>query len=266
MTARPSDRLGAAQFPEMAADGRLAIHPGATAAAARTLWQVLEATTEAFPRAIAIDDGQSALSYRDMLGKARHAGYRLASLGIGAGDRIGIRVTSCGAELYLSILAVLSVGAAYVPADMDDTDGRGELAWAAAGVRAVIGDGGELTWRTGRHRRSAARRPVPGDVAWITFASGTSGTPKGVAVSHGGAAAFLDAQASLFRHDDPLGPGDRLLAGLSVASGASCEGMWLAWRHGACLVPACCDVVRTGAERGRQSLPGDAVSSTPPCS
>ncbi len=34
------------------------------------------------------------------------------------------------------------------------------------------------------------------------------------------------------------GPGDRVLAGLSVAFDASCEEMWLAWRHGACLVPA----------------------------
>ena len=29
-----------------------------------------------------------------------------------------------------------------------------------------------------------------------------------------------------------------MLAGLSVAFDASCEEMWLAWRHGACLVPA----------------------------
>ena len=39
-----------------------------------------------------------------------------------------------------------------------------------------------------------------------------------------------------------------MLAGLSVAFDASCEEMWLAWRHGACLVPAHRDVVRTGAD------------------
>ena len=204
----------------------------------RTLWQVLEATTDAFPCAIAIDDGQSALSYRDLLGAARQAGDRLASLGIGAGDRIGIRITSGSAELYLYILAVMSVGAAYVPADMDDPDDRAELAWSVAGVRAIIGDGGQLTWRTGRHRRSPARRPVPRDDAWISVTPGTAGLPKGVAVTHGNAAAFVDAEASLFLRADPLGPGDRMLAGLSAAFDASCEEMWLAWRHGACLVPA----------------------------
>ena len=47
-----------------------------------------------------------------------------------------------------------------------------------------------------------------------------------------------------------LGPGDRVLAGLSVAFDASCEEMWLAWRHGACLVPAPRALVRSGEDLG----------------
>jgi hypothetical protein len=231
----------------MAADGPFAIHSGATATAARTLWQILETTAKAFPWASAIDDGQSVLSYRDLLSGARQAGYRLASRGIGAGDRIGIRMTTGTVERYLSILAVLSVGAAYVPVDPDDPDDHAQLAWSAAAVRAIIGDGGELTWRTGRHRRSPARRPVPDDEAWILFTSGSS-TPKCLAVTHGDAAAFVDAEAGLFLRDDPLAPGDRVLAGRSVAFDASGAEMWLAWRHGACLVPARREVARTGAD------------------
>ena len=50
--------------------------------------------------------------------------------------------------------------------------------------------------------------------------------------------------------DDPIGPDDRVLAGLSVAFDASCEEMWLAWRHGACLVPAPRALVRTGFDLG----------------
>ena len=42
----------------------------------------------------------------------------------------------------------------------------------------------------------------------------------------------------MFLQDRPIGPHDRVMAGLSVAFDASCEEMWLAWRHGACLVPA----------------------------
>ena len=54
----------------------------------------------------------------------------------------------------------------------------------------------------------------------------------------------------MFLREKPLGPGDRVLAGLSVAFDASCEEMWLAWRYGACLVPAPRRIVRAGAELG----------------
>jgi amino acid adenylation domain-containing protein len=226
----------------------VAVYPETPAAAPRTLWQVLEATTEAFPEAVAIDDGQLVLNYRELMTEARRAGDRLFAAGIGAGDRVGIRITSGRAWLYLSILAVLSVGAAYVPVDVADPDDRAELIWAAGGVRAILGNDGKLTWREARAAGKGARRPRPDDDAWVIFTSGTSGTPKGVAVTHRSAAAFVDAEARLFLRDDPLGPGDRVLAGLSVAFDASCEEMWLAWRHGACLVPAPRAVVKTGPE------------------
>lgn len=74
-----------------------------------------------------------------------------------------------------------------------------------------------------------------------------------MAVSHGAAAAFVDAEARLFLADEAseaIGPQDRVLAGLSVAFDASCEEMWLAWRHGACLVPAARSLVRSGVDLG----------------
>lgn len=181
------------------------------------MWQVFAATAEAFPEAIAVDDGRSALNYRGLRERVRRAGDRLAAAGIGGGDRVGVRLSSGSAELYLSVLAVLSVGAAYVPVDMDDPDERAELIWSTAGVRAILGDGGELTWREAGPGGTGVRRPLPQDDAWIIFTSGTSGTPKGVAVTHRSAAAFVDAEARLFLRDEPLGPGDRVLAGLSVA-------------------------------------------------
>ena len=174
----------------------------------------------------------------------------LRSAGVGAGDRVGVRMSSGTADLYLAILGVLAAGAAYVPVDADDPDERAATIWEEADVCGVLGDGMAFTPAHGARRPAVSRRPTPDDDAWIIFTSGSTGKPKGVAISHRSAAAFVDAEADLFLRDAPLGPGDRVLAGLSVAFDASCEEMWLAWRYGACLVPAPRRIVRAGAELG----------------
>ncbi|MEV4316594.1 Pls/PosA family non-ribosomal peptide synthetase [Actinocrispum sp. NPDC049592] len=214
----------------------------------RTLVDILSATARQHPNAPALDDGTAVLTYRQLMAEVEARRDILAGEGVGIGDRVGIRVESGTAELYLSILAVLAVGAAYVPVDADDPDERAELVWAEAGVCMVIGSQGELR-PLGPPMRCGVGPSADGD-AWIIFTSGSTGTPKGVAVSHRSAAAFVDAEARLFLQEEPMGPGDRVLAGLSVAFDASCEEMWLAWRHGACLVPAPRALVRTGMDLG----------------
>ncbi|MBE8519748.1 amino acid adenylation domain-containing protein [Amycolatopsis sp. H6(2020)] len=215
--------------------------------AERTLLDVLAATAERHPNAAAIDDGTTTLTYRRLLDEIDVYGRRLKSYGVGLGDRVGIRISSGTAELYIAILATLSVGAAYVPVDADDPDERAELVFEEAQVAAVATDGKINVHSTPGGREG---RPGPADDAWIIFTSGSTGKPKGVAVTHASAAAFVDAEAELFLTDEPIGPGDRVLAGLSVAFDASCEEMWLAWRHGACLVPAPRALVRTGVDLG----------------
>ncbi|MEV4150004.1 Pls/PosA family non-ribosomal peptide synthetase [Amycolatopsis sp. NPDC049691] len=216
-------------------------------ASERTLLDIVAETAERHPTAAAIDDGTTTLTYRRLLEEIDAYGRRLRGYGVGLGDRVGIRISSGTAELYVAILATLSVGAAYVPVDADDPDERAELVFEEAQVAAVATDG-----KIEVHSTPGGRDDVPGpaDDAWIIFTSGSTGKPKGVAVTHASAAAFVDAEAELFLADEPIGPGDRVLAGLSVAFDASCEEMWLAWRHGACLVPAPRALVRTGVDLG----------------
>jgi non-ribosomal peptide synthetase-like protein len=230
--------------------------PGSLAAPpARTLIDILQDTAARFPEASALDDGRRPLSYAQLMAEVRAAARRLHQAGLGAGDRIGVRIPSGTNELYVAILAVLLVGAAYVPVDADDPEERARLVFGEARVAGVLEAGGVLRGvdlaASGRTAPfTGARPPVPGDDAWVIFTSGSTGTPKGVAVSHRSAAAFVDAEARIFLRDEPLGPQDRVLAGLSVAFDASCEEMWLAWRHGACLVPAPRALVRTGMDLG----------------
>ncbi|MDQ7904069.1 amino acid adenylation domain-containing protein [Phytohabitans sp. ZYX-F-186] len=214
------------------------------APAPRTLLDVFADTVARHPDAPALDDGTGVYDYRRLAAEVAAVSEKLAAVGIGTGDRVGIRISSGTAELYVAILGVLAAGAAYVPVDADDPDERAELVFAEAGVCAVLGDRGAISIR------AAGDEPRPDDDAWIIFTSGSTGRPKGVAVSHASAAAFVDAEAALFLAAAPIGPGDRVLAGLSVAFDASCEEMWLAWRHGACLVPAARSLVRAGADLG----------------
>ncbi|WP_405179267.1 Pls/PosA family non-ribosomal peptide synthetase [Nocardia sp. NBC_01377] len=313
---------------------------GSLAAPARTLVDILAATAIDYPDAPAIDDGEVVLGYAELLAEIDVLVARLGAAGVSAGDRVGVRMPSGTHELYVTILAVLHAGAAYVPVDADDPDERARLVFGEAKVTAVVTANGiesvpaantpvgqdsaadtsverepaadtsagqaevapEQTTSaaataasagpepgtpesappglaateptgpefaksepsttasdSGHAEPAGAERtatevrtalPDPSDDAWIIFTSGSTGTPKGVAVTHRNAAAFVDAEAELFLREAPIGPGDRVLAGLSVAFDASCEEMWLAWRHGACLVPAPRALVRTGADLG----------------
>jgi non-ribosomal peptide synthetase-like protein len=221
------------------------------APAPRTLLDVLEETAARFPHAPALDDGHGCLDYTALLAEVGALAERLWAAGVRRGDRVGVRVPSGTADLYVSILAVLAAGAAYVPVDADDPGERAALVFAEAAVCAVIGEDRRVTrLHPAPEEPGEAGRPGVDDDAWIIFTSGSTGTPKGVAVTHRGAAAFVDAEAGLFLAEEPIGPGDRVLAGLSVAFDASCEEMWLAWRHGACLVPAPRALVRTGMDLG----------------
>jgi non-ribosomal peptide synthetase-like protein len=220
-------------------------------------------TAGRFPDASALDDGRRSLSYAELLEAATAYAQGMGAAGLGAGDRVGVRIPSGTNELYIAILATLLVGAAYVPVDADDPDERARVVFAEAGCAGILTADG-IAAGPGR-AGPGGRAPEPGDDAWVIFTSGSTGTPKGVAVSHRSAAAFVDAEARLFLRSDPLGTADRVLAGLSVAFDASCEEMWLAWRHGACLVPAPRSLVRTGMDLGPWLITnGITVVSTVP--
>lgn len=239
----------------------------------RTLIDIVRASTATWPEASALEDAEGALSYRELMAGVLAAAARLRLAGVARGDRVGVRMPSGSRQLYLSILAIVAAGAAYVPVDADDPDDRAQLVFRESGVVGIVSGAGRYLPRersaglpadadsasdlfSGRpphpstSTTAAVEAPSVDDDAWVIFTSGSTGTPKGVAVSHRSAAAFVDAESRLFLHSEPIGPGDRVLAGLSVAFDASCEEMWLAWRNGGCLVPAPRALVRSGVDLG----------------
>ncbi|GAA1705750.1 non-ribosomal peptide synthetase [Kribbella yunnanensis] len=256
----------------------MTLRRGDLAPSARTLVDVLSETATKYADEPALDDGSVSLSYRELMAQVEKFAARLTAAGVGPGDRVGVRISSGHNDLYVAILGTLHAGAAYVPVDADDPEERAELVFGEAAVAATVADDLELTVLREQPvgpvsndnadgysdypysaRMDAPEalpaprmsdRPEPTDDAWIIFTSGSTGVPKGVAVSHRSAAAFVDAEARMFLQQEPIGPDDRVLAGLSVAFDASCEEMWLAWRYGACLVPAPRSLVRSGMDLG----------------
>lgn len=212
-------------------------------------------SVQAYPSAVALDSGVDVLTYAELAEAATDVAARLVATGVRRGDRVGVRVRSGTADLYVAILGILHAGAAYVPVDAEDPDDRARVVFAEAGVCAVVGNELAVTPVPGRTAATTSELIGTSDAdpendAWIIFTSGSTGTPKGVAVSHRSAAAFVDAESRMFLQQQPIGPGDRVMAGLSVAFDASCEEMWLAWAYGACLVPAPRSLVRSGIDVG----------------
>jgi non-ribosomal peptide synthetase-like protein len=256
------------RVPDETDRGQPALRRAHLAAPSRTLVDIFRESVERVPEAAAIDNAIEVLTYAELEEAAVELAADLHEHGVGRGDRVGIRVRSGTVDLYVAILGVLHAGAAYVPVDADDPDERARLVFDEADVAAVVGNDLVIAPRRAQpsSRESALSAPVhPSDDAWVIFTSGSTGTPKGVAVTHRSAAAFVDAESRLFLQEQPIGDQDRVMAGLSVAFDASCEEMWLAWAHGACLVPAPRSLVRSGVDVGPWLVANDVtVVSTVP--
>lgn len=236
-------------------DPTRAVYGSACAPPSRTLIELFSATVTEFPDAVALESAAETLTYRSLSMRVNEVATALWEAGVRRGDRVGIRMPSGSVDLYIAILAVLHAGAAYVPVDWDDPDERAETVFSEAAVSAVVGEHLAITRHLPLEPFAEApplehASPSTADDAWVIFTSGSTGKPKGVAVSHRAAAALVDAEAALYLQAQPLGPGDRVMAGLSVAFDASCEEMWLAWRSGAALISAPRDVVRSGPDLG----------------
>ena len=178
-TSRPSTPRGDAQVIEL------------------TLLDLFEATVATWGERPALDTPDGVLTYEELAESVQALADRLRDGGVGPGDRVGVRVPSGTSDLYVAILGALAAGAAYVPVDADDPDARAEQIFTDAAVCASIGAGLELTWRGPASGRIG--RPTPDDDAWIIFTSGSTGAPKGVAVPHRAAAAFVRAENDLWQ-------------------------------------------------------------------
>lgn len=166
------------------------------------------------PHAVALTEGERELSFRSLLLRAQTACAQLQARDIGCGDTVAIFIDR-GIEATVAAFGVLLAGACYVPLDVKNPANRLAFIVADADVKAVVGVENCPVWlqerlwlRLDEHCTGVVKPvAVSGDaLAAILYTSGSTGHPRGVALSHAAVCAFTDWATSLLM----LTPEDRI--------------------------------------------------------
>lgn len=144
------------------------------------------------------------LTYGELAARVDRLARYLQDRGVGRRDRVGVHLGR-SVDLPVALLAVLRVGAAYVP--LDPAFPAARLAFMAedAGLVAVLTEAGagplpplecpivDLAETPWLETAGALALPEvgPSDLAYVIYTSGSTGRPKGVMVEHGNVAAFF---------------------------------------------------------------------------
>ncbi|MEU6669204.1 amino acid adenylation domain-containing protein [Streptomyces sp. NPDC046727] len=174
------------------------------------------AQVAARPRAVAVQHGPHTLDYRELDARSARLAARLSAAGVRPGDVIAVPMAR-GIAWAVTVLAVLRLGAVYLPQDPADPAARLRAMLTRSACRHVL--------TTAAHRHTLARdlttdglavlcyeelteedeggavehTPAPADPAYLIFTSGSTGEPKGALVHHEGMLNHLLAKVDALR-------------------------------------------------------------------
>lgn len=209
--AEPEDRISALAVSDDA-ERRLLdgwAHGVAVDLPASALHELFAEQVRQTPGAEAVRFGEERITYKALDRRVAAMAARLRHAGASRGTVVGIALRRSPA-LVEAILAVLKVGAAYVPIDLAYPPERVEAMLTDARASLVVCDGEPLgdrpVVRPGYGDPEGADAAAvedaaasPSDVAYVLFTSGSTGRPKGVAVTHRNVVNYVVWAASSYR-------------------------------------------------------------------
>lgn len=149
------------------------------------------------PDAPAVFYGDDVVSHGGLFIRSRQFAAALVAAGVAPGDRVIVGLKQSPDQIA-AVIGVLLTGAVYVPVDTTQPARRlAKIAEQCNPTAALLDESDALEWAKDCVRITAD--DLPGactfeprlrrddDLAYIIFTSGTTGTPKGVAISHGAA-------------------------------------------------------------------------------
>ena len=169
----------------------------------------LEQSARRAPQAVALEDEQGAMTYAQLLSRARQIGSHLLRHAV-TGAPVLVYMDK-GPECVAAMLGAVYAGCFYTPLDTSMPEARVErilsqlrpqrvlcAARYAPRLRALAGETRvdaveEISEAEDAAALAAVRREmIDRDLLYVLFTSGSTGTPKGVSISHRAVVDFID--------------------------------------------------------------------------
>ncbi|MFI5930813.1 amino acid adenylation domain-containing protein [Actinoplanes sp. NPDC051494] len=228
-----------------------AYRPGPDRDETRTgLLAAIRERVTAGPSAVALVEGDRALTYAELYAEAQGVAARVVAAGARPGDPVGLAAVR-GADTVVAMLGILLADAGFVPLDPTDPPGRLAGIVRDAGVHIVVTGPRFSSAFTGAGLRCvAAAGPVaeadpvavgpaglgwaddPDALAYVIHTSGTTGRAKGVGIPRRALEHFSRVAVDYYE----MRPGDRILQFVSMSFDACIEEVFPPLLAGATIV------------------------------
>lgn len=196
----PAGVLPSSEFPKGGANERWSLLSTDTPMS-QTLRELLAATADRRPNRTALVHDGGQFTYRELLDAALRVAKGLDREG--AGGAVVVRVDRTAASV-IAILGTLLSGRTYVPIAAQAPRAHVDHAIRETGATVAI-DRGHRIQQVVAHDADQLPRPAASpDVAYVLYTSGTSGVPKGCAVTHANVVSLLDATRDWFSRDEDI--------------------------------------------------------------